>query len=252
MSVNSAKSSPLEAVWQSLRALTRFARESAGADGCALLEVDPATKELELRDREGVHWPLPQNLYFRREVVSGDGLTTTSYPLFGEDNISGLVTFAFWATEVEQKKLDVLVRLARLIQAVYHLPRSTARLITKVGSLEVELAAIKISERTLGLLGEGTLFAESIETVVRHVETVLAKRPAETMLQQLLPDLEDRVAERKLVVKAKEVLQRRDGISEEQAYMHLRNRSRASRKRLKEVARELIAVDQSAQLVVRH
>jgi len=242
MSLNSTNSAaPLEAIWQSLRALTRFAQEASGADGYAVLEIDRSTEKLGIRDSGGVHCPFPRHLSVHREVRCCDGLTVSSYPLHAEDGISGLLTFAFRATEIEQRNLDVLDRLARLIQAVYHLPRSTARLVTKVGSLEVELAAIKISERTLGLLASGAPSAESIETVVRHVETVLDKRPAKIMLKQLLPDLEDRVAERKLVVKAKQVLQDRDGISEEQAYLRLRNRSRASRKRLKEVARELIA-----------
>jgi len=49
------------------------------------------------------------------------------------------------------------------------------------------------------------------------------------------------VDERKLVVKAKAFLRERDGISEEEAYLRLRNWSRAHRKRLRAVAQELIA-----------
>lgn len=61
------------------------------------------------------------------------------------------------------------------------------------------------------------------------------------MFDQLLPELEQRVEERKLLTKAKAVLQGGRGWSEEQAYVYLLDRSRSSRRRLREIARELIS-----------
>jgi ANTAR domain-containing protein len=240
VSYNSA-AAPSDAVWQSILALTRFAWHASAADGYAIFEINETRDGFVLRDGDGVSSPPPEKLGAARGVVCHDGVTVSSYPLRGDDGPSGLLTFAFCGAAIAKGTQAVLDRLARVIDAVYHLPRATAKLVAKVGGLEVELAAIKISERTLGLLAEGGPATESVEAVVRHVESVLGRRPAGAMLEQLLPDLEDRVAERKLVVQAKKLLQRRDGITEEQAYLRLRHRSRTSGKRLREVAHELIA-----------
>ena len=48
------------------------------------------------------------------------------------------------------------------------------------------------------------------------------------------------VEERAVANRAKAVLQNRYGMSEDQAYLHLRSESRRSRRRLSEVARELL------------
>jgi len=232
-----------DALWQSIRALARFAWNASGADGYAIFELSEARDGLVLRDDGGLSGPLPQRLSATSEVVSRDGVTVSSHPLRGADGFSGLLAFTFCGSAIAKGTQAVLDRLAGVVDAVYNLPRATAKLVAKVGSLEVELAAIKISERTLGLLAEGGPADESVEAVVRHVESVLGRRPAGLMLEQLLPDLEDRVAERKLVVQAKKLLQRRDGITEEEAYLRLRHRSRSSGKRLREVAHELIGVN---------
>jgi hypothetical protein len=172
-------------------------------------------------------------------VATSGGATVAFYPLRADEHFSGILFFTFCGSTITTPSLVVLDRLASAIQTVYRLPRSTARLVSKIGSLEVELAAIKISERTLGLLADSAPASESVDTVVRHVEAVMEKRPA--VLERLLPDLEQLVDERKLVVKAKTFLRERDGVSEEEAYLRLRNWSRARRKRLRAVAQELIA-----------
>jgi len=58
---------------------------------------------------------------------------------------------------------------------------------------------------------------------------------------ELLLHLEERVEERKLLSKAKAALQERWGISEEEAYVYMRIRSQSSRKRLRDIANELIS-----------
>jgi response regulator NasT len=75
---------------------------------------------------------------------------------------------------------------------------------------------------------------------------VLEGRQFGSALQQLLPDLEDQLATRRAVIRAKALLESRHGMSEEQAYFHLRVKSRSTRRRLLEVAQELLAVEASA------
>jgi AmiR/NasT family two-component response regulator len=89
-------------------------------------------------------------------------------------------------------------------------------------------------------MANGAAGSDAVEDIVRHVESVLEGRQFGAVLEQLLPDMEERVQERKAVARAKELLQGFQGMTEEQAYMHLRYRSRVTRRRLGEVALEII------------
>jgi AmiR/NasT family two-component response regulator len=61
-----------------------------------------------------------------------------------------------------------------------------------------------------------------------------------TVLAQLFQEIEREIEERELANRAKAVLQTRYGMSEDQAHVHLRLVSRKSRKRLRDVARDLL------------
>jgi hypothetical protein len=230
----------IDPTWRSIHTLAEFAMRASGADGYALYEIDHAGK-LILRDSTGLPVADPTDWKVTPGLVFRDGITVSSYPLRGEDAVCGLFAFRFRGQVADQETLAILDRLTLVIEAVYHVPRSTVRLAARISSLDAELASIKISERTAGLLTNGGPASESVETVVHHVKNVLQGCLLATALERLLPDLEDRVAERKLVVQAKQVLQHKHGISEEQAYLQLRHRSRASRRRLREVAQEALA-----------
>jgi AmiR/NasT family two-component response regulator len=60
------------------------------------------------------------------------------------------------------------------------------------------------------------------------------------VLEQLTRELEEEVEERRLTNRAKAILQSVHGMSEEQAHAHLRQTSRKTRRKLKDVAVELI------------
>ena len=60
------------------------------------------------------------------------------------------------------------------------------------------------------------------------------------LLQQFAQDLEEQIEERRLIARAKSLLQNTYGISEEQAHARLRLSSLRSRRRLGEVADQLI------------
>jgi AmiR/NasT family two-component response regulator len=55
-----------------------------------------------------------------------------------------------------------------------------------------------------------------------------------------MEDIQQEIAERDLANRAKALLQRRYGMSEDQAHVHLRLVSRKSRKRLRDVARDVL------------
>jgi hypothetical protein len=224
---------------ESVRSLVTFAAEASGADGYAVFELNTNGGPV-LSHGSGCPILMADDLKAGRRVFRQDQVSIAAYALRVEGNLTGQVAFAFRGSEIDPEKLTILDRMAALIEAVRANHQTMARLASKVGRLDAELAAIKIAERTQGLLANGAPDPSAVDTVARHVETVLQGRQVGGALEELLRDLEDRLDERKLLVRAKAVLQRVYGISEEQAYLQLRVRSRTSRKRLRVVAQELI------------
>jgi hypothetical protein len=231
---------------QSATSLALFAMHAAGADGFSLYELGPASDVLTVRFSHGEPTPAWVDLERAVGLNRKDGLEIVCYPLHIEDVLSGLLAFVFCANHVSDEKLSILNRLAAIIEAIQALPQTTANLASRLGSLDAELAGIKIAERTRGILAGGTLDPDAVDTLISHVERVLEGRQFGSAMEQLLPDLEDQIATRRIVVRAKALLETRHGMSEEQAYFHLRVKSRSSRRRLSEVAQDLLAAEASA------
>jgi ANTAR domain len=227
-----------------LSGLMLFAMQAAGAEGYSWCEVDSAMGALVERYSSGISVPRWAVLDGASDGASGvtsrEGVTVIRYPLHAEGNLTGLLAFAFRRNVVQEEEVAILNRMAGAIETLHAVPNTTARLAARIGCLDAELAGIKIAERTRGLFANGAAGSEAVEGVVRHVESVLEGRQFGAVLQQLLPDMEERVQERKAVARAKELLQGIQGMSEEQAYMYLRYRSRTTRRRLGEVALEII------------
>ena len=110
----------------------------------------------------------------------------------------------------------------------------------------MRLVDSKIADRALGLLLERRWPAQAIEGLAGHVNNVLRPLAALGALETLVEELEDEIDERRVTAEAKAVLQAAHSISEEQAYKHLRSLSRKSRRRLRDVAQDVIASRQSA------
>ena len=231
---------------QSATSLALFAMHAAGADGFSLYELGPASDVLTVRFSHGEPTPAWVDLERTVGLNRKDGIEVVCYPLHIEGVLSGLLAFVFCANHVSDEKLSILNRLAAIIEAIQALPQTTANLASRLGSLDAELAGIKIAERTRGILAGGTLEPETVDILISHVERVLEGRQFGSAMEQLLPDLEDQIATRRIVVRAKALLETRHGMSEEQAYFHLRVKSRSSRRRLSEVAQDLLAAEASA------
>jgi hypothetical protein len=116
-----------------------------------------------------------------------------------------------------------------------------ARSAARIGELETALADSKIADRARGLLANHVRDTDAIDTIVRHVESVLRPSQLRTALDQRTKEIEQELAEREMAARAKAVLQKRYGMSEDQAHVHLRLVSRQSRKRLRDVARDVLA-----------
>jgi hypothetical protein len=218
---------------RSLHPLALLASREAGADGYAIHQVDPAAGRRELKFAWGAAIP----------EAGETGLTVTSFPLHAGDEVTGVLAFVFRGAAVSPQARSVLERIASAIEEVWRLsllPQTYARDAARIGQLEAELADSKIADRACGLLATGPPPREAIDTIVRHVESVLRPGQLVTVLGQLAEEIEREIAERDLTNRAKAVLQSRYGMSEDQAHVHLRLVSRKSRKRLRDVARDLL------------
>jgi|SRR5579883_679978 len=110
----------------------------------------------------------------------------------------------------------------------------------QIGELQAELADSKIGDRARGLLDQPGGRPGAIETMERHIETVLRASQSLRLLEKTSQQLEEELAERKLTQIAKSILMQTCGMSEEQAHLHLRSLSRKSRRPLKAIAQDLI------------
>jgi hypothetical protein len=217
----------------SLHPLALLAAREAGADGFAIHQVDAASGRREAIFGWGV--PVPK--------TGEAGLAVTSFPLHAGDEVTGELIFAFRGAATPPRAQSVLERIAAVIDQVWHLsslPANYSRNAARIGELETELADSKIADRARGLLAGGTPPRDAIGTIVRHVESVLRPGQLRTVLDELTEELEQEIAERELASRAKAVLQSRYGMSEDQAHVHLRLVSRKSRKRLRDVARDVL------------
>jgi hypothetical protein len=224
---------------RSLQPLALLASREAGADGYAIHQVDPAAGRREVKFAWGAAVP----------EASETGLTVTSFPLHAGDEVTGVLTFVFRGAAISPRAQSVLERIASAIEEVWRLsllPQSYARSAARIGELEAELADSKIADRACGLLADGPP-PEAIDTIARHVESVLRPRQLATVLGRLLEEIEHEIAERDVANRAKVLLQSRYGMSEDQAHVHLRLVSRKSRKRLSDVARDLLEEEPAVQ-----
>ena len=218
---------------RSLHPLALLAAREAGADGFVIHQTDSAGGQREVKFDWGV--PVPD---------SGETkLTVASVPLHAEDRVIGDVTFVFRGAVISPRAQSLLERIAAVIQEVWRLSLLSdayARKAARIGELETSLADSKISDRARGLLDNSALPHDAVDTILRHVESVLRPGQLGTVLTQLTQEIEQEIAERELANRAKAVLQSRYGMSEDQAHVHLRLVSRKSRKRLRDVARDVL------------
>ncbi|HTC32714.1 MAG TPA: ANTAR domain-containing protein [Bryobacteraceae bacterium] len=217
---------------RSLHPLALLAAREAGAVGFAIHQCNPAGQR-EVKLGWGV--PVPEGGETR--------LTVSSFPLRAGDDVTGVLTFVFREASISRQAQSLLDQVAGAIEEIWRLslvPAAYARSAARIGELETELADSKIADRARGLLASGSQPSDAIGTIVRHVESVLRPGQLGTVLAQLFQEIEREIEERELANRAKAVLQTRYGMSEDQAHVHLRLVSRKSRKRLRDVARDLL------------
>lgn len=214
----------------SLTALAQVAMRETGAEGYAFFRNNPDARAVARLDASGA--AISEN------ALAGGLAGVVTYKL-GTD---GILAFAFQDEGRVGQVRPQLDRIAETIDAVWSAAQTAGRyseLASEVADLEVRLMDSKIADRVRGFLSNRG-DSSPVEAIARHVDGVL--RPASTgrVLEQLSRELEEEVEERRLTNRAKAILQSVHGMSEEQAHAHLRLTSRKTRRKLKDVAVDLI------------
>jgi len=231
----------------SIAALLDIAREEAGADGYAFYEMDEARGKLVLRlahpmvSREPAPFPVQATATPLR-ILARVGDTESailSFPLFGEAGLAGVLDFSFKAPGgYAPVQRELLQRTAAAVAGLLkkgRTPPVLVQLVARLAEKEAGLADLKIAERARGL-AEQSDRSDRSEVLLAHVASVLESCRVEQALIAQLNGLDEQLQERRLVARAKTALQEQLQITEEQAYLRIRQSSRRTRKRLSEVA----------------
>jgi AmiR/NasT family two-component response regulator len=226
--------------FNSLSALAQVAVRVVGADAYALFRKNSETRVFERQDASGDllgDAALGERLQLLELNRSGADQAVIKYSL----GFDGVLAFWFRDPAHAREARPQLDRIAGTVEAVWnaaHASERYAQLARDVADLETRLQDSKIADRARGLL---TLHRhDQIEAIARHVEGILRETSTRRILQQISEDLKEEIEERRLSGRAKEILQTEQSMSEEEAHAHLRLASRQSRRRLKDVAREVI------------
>lgn len=214
----------------SLSSLAHLALRESGAEGYTLFYRSPDSRNLAKFAAFGT-------------TISEDSIARQTpnfaiYPL-GDD---GIIAFLFKSGDQLERTKAQLDRVVSVIESVWFAARMTTRyseLASHVADLETRLLDSRISDRVRGYL-ENRGEADDFDALVRHVRTVLDPEAAGRALEKLSQELEEEVEERRLANRAKAILQSVHGMSEAQAHLHLRQTSRKTRRKLKDVVAELI------------
>lgn len=228
-STQERKSSP-KPFQNSLSALAHVALHETGAEGYAFFRRLPESGELARHTAYGADITEESTIHTPANVVA--------YQLGGD----GVLAFAFRDAERPREIRAQLDRMAAAIESVWSAAQTTVRyseLATHVADLESRLLDARISDRVRGFLGNHGS-PDAFEAIVRHVEGVLNPKTGRRTLEKLSEELEEQVEERRLANRAKAILQIVHGMSEEQAHIHLRRTSRRTRRRVRDIALDLI------------
>jgi len=235
---------------ESLRTLLGVVQAEAGATGYACYEyVEPSGT---LRPRL-VHGLAPRQPHLHPVTIAGRPLhiantvegapAILSFPLLEAGKLTGVLDFGFANPPLltgDQHALigrtvEVAGRLLKASTEKLELVRTVARIV----ELECALADQKITERARGLSAQPHVAGRSA-LLHDHITRVLDAPQLAHRLSAYAEETQNRVQARRLVTQAKHLLQRTSGLSEEEAYLVLREQSRRTRTPLPVIAQDLI------------
>ena len=221
----------------SILALARVAFQETGATGFALFEETREAPGLRPVARLGKELSVPA-------VLEDVHFPLVAFPLHAKHAADGFAAFSFEDRTGAERAREPMIRMREALEIIWSARFPEARhleLVAGISTLEARLIGSKIAERAHGLL-TGEPGADRLGALVNHVRTVVRPGVAIRALESIVKELEDELDERRVTGQAKALLQATHSISENQAYTHLRVLSRKSRRPLKDVATDVIAI----------
>lgn len=164
-------------------------------------------------------------------------------PLRIGNQLSGILTAGWKTGDSDDAAMTVIGGLSSSAVALLARARNTeaaSSMLAELARLEAELADLKIADRAGEILARSPQSNLAAGSVHQHVQRVLEGTDVASVLRQQLQELRTQVEDRKLVNQAKALLQRAHRMSEEEAYLHLRNASRRERRPIRDVAGEIL------------
>lgn len=224
----------------SLSALIQLAARRSGAEGYALFRRDPNSAWIRL-DAGGAE--------ITADLPHGGAHPTAVYPL-GSD---GILAFSFRddsrLSEARPRLKPVVAAVAEVWAAAVNAARLAA-LAVETAEMQTRLMDSKIADRVRGLLAKPSR-PDEFEKIPDHIQQVL--RPAGwKAIEEVSRELADELEDRELANRAKDILQVLHGMSEEEAHLHLRRSSRSLRRKVRDVAMDLIRRHPSVRSELRH
>jgi signal transduction protein with GAF and PtsI domain len=226
----------------------RSAQKSSGRLETARIELpeDASAWLLNLRDSEYI-----PSLAFRvrrsssfPEVIENSLESLLIVPLIEGESFVGLLNFGWRsATELEESRRRAAEEIAASVASVLLRSKQaslTIHLANRLHELQAELADGKITDRARGILLEDSRRFDLGGLMRQHVDRVLEGTNGVDLLAQHVAKLEAEVGNRRIINRAKQFLQEKLQLSEEQAYLRLRNTSRKSRRPLLDIAGEVL------------
>lgn len=249
---------------RSIGAILKMVASSQSADAVVLYEYRPEEEALyewnaELRIRQGAgkdRVVLPTGLATQIREIEGPYVIQTSELLQGHATCvvapvsSGreprVFLYVAWRRSRARPDLAAIGSLAEALTLL--LQRGSQKdqalaLMSEVTRLQSELADWKIAERTAGLIPKGRTEPVDSEVVREHIARVLKSCEETAELTNRIEQLKAEVASRQRIALAKTLVQRKHGLTEQQAYLVLQRASRRARRSLLEVAEETLAAE---------
>ena len=223
---------------RSVHELAALATREAGAEGYALY----------LRDAEGSYTSLggAGAAISETDLAVQACCSVITFPLHAPDAARALLAFSFRGRACTATARSRLCRMSAAIEQVWRLSGAAtglAEMAARIGELEARLADSKIASRARGYLeNRGDSQHDVVEAVTRHVQNVLRPFDSNALFEKRRQELEAELEERELAERAKAVLQKCSGLSEDAAHLHLRQLSRKTRRPLREVALDVLKV----------
>jgi hypothetical protein len=221
---------------RSVHTLAALAAREAGADGYALFR----------RDAEGGYSHLggSGDAITETDLAIEAGCSIVTFPLRSTEAAPAVLAFSFRGHSCTAAARSRLCRMTAAIEQVWRLSATAAGLAglaVRIGELEAQLADSKIASRARGFLeNPGDSQHDVVEAVTRHVQNVLRPFESNALFEKRRQELELEIEERDLTERAKAVLQKSSGLSEDAAHLHLRMISRKTRRPLRDVALEIL------------